>query len=737
MGKLIGLVVFSAFTIFFGWNLQHLSFDFEFEKFFPRDDPDSRLYESHKLEFGYDNDFLHIILSNESGLFNTEFLQRAKKFEEILRDLDYVESVVSPVSQRHLINGPTGLLAFPLIHINDSTLLKSDSIRIFDNKFYAIPFSSDHKAYSIYLTHFHFDDQAESKILIEGIREAASKLSLKNMKVVGKLTAQNVFIDFIQKDFGKFLIGSILLSLSLLLVIFRNLKAAILPFLISILSLVWLFGLIAFLGIKINLLSSLLPPILFFVSISDAVHLMNSFYKSEKTGIENRLREALGIVWTPTLLTSLTTAVGFLSLLWINTQPVQILGLFAAIGVVMAFVITFTFGLLLSFYLPVKKVRNIFQLPSSFVGILIHRKKWILMGLGLVMVVLIPGIFNLKVDAYLLDDLPENAKVRQDFEYTDQFLGGSKPYEVRVDTKGFYKIWDREVMDEIKKIEEYLSDQYPIGSVQSPSSLMKYLFQVNNGGLNQNYLYPEQPKEYRKAIALTRRINPEILKKLVTKNEKTCRIVGFFPELGSYETNLRNEKFLSFLATNIDHDLIDYRITGTTFLIDKSHELLSINLIKGLLTAIVIIGLVLGLYFRSFKLLIISIIPNIVPLLIVAGVLGWLGISLKMTTSITFTIAFGIAVDDTIHMMSFYLKSEGKNKEDALLSTFKHAGSAMLITSIVVIGGFSLFLLSDFGATFYLGFFVSLSLFIALIVDLTVLPLLLITFNKKHHADKR
>ena len=226
------------------------------------------------------------------------------------------------------------------------------------------------------------------------------------------------------------------------------------------------------------------------------------------------------------------------------------------------------------------------------------------------------------------------------------------------------------------------------------------------------------------------RIDPKRLDKLVTEDSKVGRLIGFFPELGSYETDIRNRKMLNFLDSHIDKEVISYQITGTTYLIDKSHELLSVNLLKGLLTAILVIGIILGIYFKSWKLLVISLIPNIIPLVMVAGILGWLGISLKMTTSIIFTIAFGIAVDDTIHMMSYYLRNKKPDPFKRMESTFRHAGSAMLITSVIMSAGFSLYLFSNFGATFYMGLFVSLSLIIALAIDLTLLPLLLIRFKK-------
>ncbi len=724
-------MIFGGVTAFFGWHLQYLSFDFEFEKFFPQNDPDSQFYEIHKREFGYDNDFILVILGSKNGLFNSDFLTRANHFENSLRSIPGIEQVTSPLSQSHLVNGPTGLLAFPLIHLDNPDLLISDSTRIFSNEFYASSFSSDRKSLIIFLEHDHFTDQERSQKLVEAIQDQSEIHLFDSIRLVGKLTAQNVFISYIQQDFAKFLIGSIILSFLILVIIFRSLSASILPFLISVFSLVWLFGFIGLLGVKINLLSSLLPPILFFVSMSDAIHLMNAVYRSKADNIYERIKDALSVVLIPTLLTSVTTAVGFLSLIWINTEPIQILGVFAALGVLAAFIITFTFGLWLGLFLPVGRSKIKVNVPPTYVSWLTNNRRMIGIGAVVIILIAIPGLSKLRINSFLLDDLPPSSEVRRNFEFADEYLGGSKPYEVRIEAKAPFKIWDREVMDEIRKVETYLKTNYVIGRVQGPSSLLHYLNMANNGGLSINYQYPEKDPGFRRAVNLTRRLDQRALDNLILTDQSACRIVGFFPELGSYETNIRNEKLLAYLKKSIDHSKIDYRITGTTFLIDKSHELLSTNLIKGLITAIGIIGVVLGIYFKSFKLLLISLIPNIIPLVLVAGVLGWLGVSLKMTTSIIFTVAFGIAVDDTIHMMSYYMQNKEKDGISSLKLTFNHAGSAILITSIIVVSGFSLFLFSSFGATYYLGLFVSLSLLIALFIDLTVLPLFLLTIKKK------
>ena len=721
----------SGITLFFAWNLQFISVDFEFENFFPTNNPDSRFYEIHKKQFGYDNDFLNIVVERKEGLFNEEFLTRINAFEETLTTLRNVDYVTSPLSQKQLIRTPVGPVAFPLVHVDRSDLLAADSVRIFGNDLYSHAFGTNRISMSIFLAHVHFEDQDQSKTLLAEIQQLALDADIGKIRLVGKLPAQNVFIDLIKSDLGKFMIGSIVISLVILLLIYKSLRSALIPFIISILSLIWLFGLTGALGVRINLMSSLLPPILFFVSMSDAVHLMNAFVKAGASTKSNRTDEAISIIWTPTLLTSVTTAIGFLSLLWINTEPIQLLGVLAATGILFAFVITFSLGLIIISAAPLSTARKTIQIPDKFVILLLRNKKKVWIASLVLTGSLIPGILNLKINAYLLDDLPQGSEVRQNFEFMDEIMGGSKPYEIRIEVADSLSgIWEKKVMDEVEKIERYLVNTYPIARVQAPSTVIKYLHQANNGGLNEYFRYPQKKSDYNKAWSLLRQLNPEITERIVTPDGKACRIIGFFPELGSYETAIRNEKLLSYLEEHIDKEVIHYRLTGTTYLIDKSHELLSLNLIKGLLTAIVVIGIVLMLYFRSFKLLIVSMIPNLMPLLLVAGALGWMGISLKITTSIVFTIVFGIAADDTIHMMSFFLKNSAHSARETLKKTCYHAGSSMLITSIIMIAGFSIFLVSDFGATFYLGLFVSLSLFAALIIDMTILPLLLLKIHK-------
>jgi len=720
------VLILSALLI---WHVQFLKVDFELEKFFPTNHPDLRFFEKHKQDFGYDNDFLSLIVESDGSVFNESFLLKAKSLNDTLQHIEGVERIGSLFNLPHLLNSPMGVVNIPLLHPSDPKKLSTDSTRIFEVPFYKSLVGSNGQSLLLHIEHRHYaSKKAEDEFL--GKIKSISSQSGVDVRMVGKVVAQQTFIKYIEEDFGLFLAISGILAFGLLVLLFRSVRAAIIPFLISLLTMGWVFGFMGLIGLPVNLVTSLLPPIIFFVSMSDCIHLMNAIAKAKGTSPAGKLHDAIVKVWTPTLLTSITTAIGFLSLLWINTAPIQIFGITAALGVLIAFTLTFSLAAVL-LKSGTQHIQVRLQISSAWIDWIFKHQKKVVVLMIVVMVFLVPGISQIKVDAFLLGDLPASSQVRGDFEYADQNYGGSKPYELRVMTKGDRSLWDPMVLNEIKKIHQYLLDEYRLARMQSPVTVMRYLNMANHGGNTAYYHLPETQKEYDRARSLLNTIPTRWVGSVATEDKKAGRVLGFFPELGSYKTDLKNEALRDFLDNKVDHNVLDYRITGTTYLIDKSHELLSKNLLKGLLTAIFVVGLILAIYFRSWKLLLISLVPNLVPLLWVGGIIGWLGIPLKMTTAIIFTIAFGIAVDDTVHIMGYYLNRPNETADDRMKDTFSHAGSAVLLSTLISVAGFCIFMVSSFGATFYLGLFVSLSLGIALWVDITLLPVLLRRFANK------
>ncbi|RED95577.1 efflux RND transporter permease subunit [Marinoscillum furvescens] len=656
----------------------------------------------------------------------------ADSLTKTIAKLKGTKSVLSPTTMQHLIKGPMGLTAFPLIHINDPEKLPADSARIFSHPLYRMFFGENGQSMLLQVQHNHFTTPEAAAQYLEQVNALLQTTDLR-YRLIGKLTAQNEFITYIQKDFSLFLIAALAISFCLLLWIFRSLKSALLPYLISLTTLLWLLGLMAGLGFSLTILGSLIPPIILFVSSSDAIHLLHSYRKAPAQGHIGKLQQGAQKVFIPTFLTSITTATGFFSLFTINTVPVQELGLFAGIGVLLAFVVTFLFGpLIIS---GDQKKQQTHSPKMTFLALLtLRHQRAISVGAFVCIAVAAWGISELKTDAYLLGDLPAESPTRIDFDYVDQTFGGSKPWELAIwPADSTQTLWEQSVAAELAKIATYLHEIYGMEQLWSPVSLLKYGHQINLGGLPHHFRLPETKTDHRQAVQNARRLlNKKQSPALITADGSYGRFAGFIPEYGSRETIQRNNELLQYLQRQVDTSVLRYQLTGTTHLIDKSHQLLATHLLQGLAIGIGIIGLILGMYFRSVKIALLSLLPNALPLIIVAGYMGITGITLQLTTSIIFAIAFGIAVDDTIHFVAVYQRAPVKHPVWRLVYTYKTAGTALILTTLVVVTGFSLFITSSFGATHFLGLFLSISLLVALLTDLTLLPLLLHYFCKNN-----
>ncbi|WNB17213.1 efflux RND transporter permease subunit [Marivirga arenosa] len=709
---------------FFISQFPKLSVSFEFEKFFAEGNEDRVFFEQHVEKFGYDNDYLLVAIQNSPSIFQSSFLQKLEHWTNSIDSIDGIQSARSLFELKHIIKAPFGYNAIPLLHVDDENRLKSDSVRISSHDLYSKFISNDAQSTIIQLNHRHFTSPKEEFQFFNKLKVSLQENNLSNYRIVGKLVAQQSFVDHIKSDFSIFLAAGIGVTILLLLLIYRSFNIMLLPLMMSISSLIYLLGFMAMFQVELSILSVLIPPIILFVSTSDAIHLINAYRQNPEQDFIRRLKLSIKKVFSATLLTSITTAVGFFSLLVLPTEPINELGLFAGIGVLIAFVVNFAIGPLL-----IRKNYRNQQIKLPFrkwtVKILKNRRAIILVYL-LIVVVSFFGVFKLKTDAYLLKDLPKNSQVRDDFTFMDRFYGGSKPWEMAIYPADKNEtILNYDILVEILKIEQYLKDSFKIENVVSPLELVKYANQIENGGVFNQYKLPNELNYDKQKSTRKFLLQKGIANNVVDSSLKYGRFTGFIPEWGSNATQKRNDKLREFIKSNIDSKVLDTKLTGTTYLIDKSNENLSIELIKGLVFAIFIIALFIAIYFKSFKMLLISLIPNVIPLILTAGLMGFMEVPLKLTTAIIFVVSFGIAVDDTIHFLGSFKKQTARSPIWRIIKTLRSAGLAILITSILIIGGFVLFTFSSFATTFYLGFFLTFGMFIALVTDIVFLPIIL------------
>lgn len=739
-----GLFAIAALTVFFLFQISALKFDYDFEKFFPLNDSETDFFLDHRENFTSDNDFLLIAVERKDGIFNKKFLSKIKSFSDELENTEDVKFVTSITNQSEIFFFRSGATdSIPYFDVNDFNAVK-DSIRIFKNKeLINTVVSHNAKSTCLFLRHTNYISKKKSDDLVANIQSIIDKYDFENVRMAGRITGQQYYIDKMTFEMALFVGLSAILIVIFLFITFKSPWGVLVPQVIILSSMIWVVGGMAFVEEPMNIILSTLPSIMFVVSMSDVIHLVSRYLDAlrEEENVFMSIKVAVKEVGLATFLTSITTAIGFFSLYFVNVQPIQTFGLVMGFGVLIAFALTFLTLPLLFYIFPGPKFvrhskKNHFwkkYLEKAYV-IVFRKKIQIFVIAVLVMIICVIGLLQLKTNNFLMDDLKANEPIKIDFNYLDEHYGGIRPFELAVTIKDENKsVWDNDVLFTLDSVEQYLDDIY---KVQIKNSLITMLKVLNRSGHAGNASYYKLPKTKREIRSFRRALriagNGQFLRTITDSTERKTRINGGIPDLGNSIIFEKNKALLSFLKTKTLNGVINYHITGTAHLIDKNLKYMSTSLIKGLSVSVLIVALIIGLIYRSIPIMIISIVTNLIPLVFIGGVMGYLGIDLKTSTSIVFTIAFGIAVDDTIHFLGKfkYELLKGKGKLYALKRTYLTTGKAMILTTLILCSGFLLLVFSSFLGTMYMGLLLCITLLVALIADITILPVMLLLFYK-------
>jgi len=737
------LVVITLATLAHLYYITDLRFNYNFEDFFPINDPDLAYYEDFRAKFENDNEFLLIGIESDQGIFNYPLLSKIDRLVLRLTQLPQVSQVLSLTDLKKGLKTPTGFVELPYIHLKKPELLSRDSIQIYGNTDLRFTFlSNDSKSLLVVVKHNPLMGKPESDPFIKSIKSILSDLNLNNYHLAGKALAQGVYLNKMRDELFIFLSASMVLVIILLVLTYRSWWGVIVPIGIVILSIIWLLGFMGFFQKPLDILLVLLPTIMFVVGMSDVIHLLTKYLEELRRGSDKfiAIKTTVREIGMATFLTSLTTAVGFLTLFTASIRPIRDFGLFAAIGVFIAFFLTYL--VLPSLLIFLSKPTIVFHHRSrkiwtatlrKAISLVLHYRLAILNISTLIVLISIYGIFQLNVNSYLIEDVPRNDPLKLDFIYFDQKFGGSRPFEMTITPTGNAVWYDDRVIAQTQKLENYLKREQGTSSISSPNTLIKSL----NMAVNGKHQIPTDQKSYgrlKRYFKQLERKGKEL--KILDASAQVGRISSRLPDQGSDYSIQKRIQLQAFIKEHLDPEIATFKITGTSLLIDNNNFYLAANMMKGLAIAFLVVALIAGIMFGSLRMILITLIPNIIPLLMVAGIMGLTGIDLKLSTSIVFTIAFGIAVDDTIHFIS-KLKielSKGKSVLYAIKRTYFSTGKAIIVTSIILSGGFLSLILSSFGGTFYTGLLVSLTLIFALIIDLTLLPVLVLLFYKKKRS---
>lgn len=741
-------------TLGLGAFIPFTKFDYDFEKFFPSNDPDTKFYFKHRLVYQSDNDFLLIAIERKEGIFNRDFLKQVDKLKSAIEKKKYVLFVRSITSEKELSfrRGFFGLekrASKPYIDLEQKDL-KDDSVKIFQHpELIQNLIAKDGKSLCLFVKHEDFLPGKKSSKLIEQIQKEVKNCSFEKTRIAGRTIAQKFYIGKMTSELVMFLIFSVILIFIFLWIAFRSLWGLLLPQIVLVFSLIWVLGFMVIFNEPINIILSILPSIMFVVTMSYVIHLINRYLDYLRSGMAkyDALSLSLKEVGLATFMNAFTTSVGFLSLYFIDVEPVQTFGIVTGIGVLITFAVSIVV-LPVSFYIfpSPSKITETKEIPfwNRFLRrmfVLNFRKRKLILTVSIIATLVFGACtFLLQTNNYMLDDLRSHEPIKQDFNFLDEHYGGIRPLEYAIHIKGDYDCWDEEVLSELDKLETYLTDTYKAKINLSLVSYLKVLNQAAHNGSKEYFKLPEtrrEIKQFKPIIKLAEQ--GKLLRVAVDSTEKNVRISANIPDWGNQRVTKENEKFFNFIKKSIDPSIISVRYTGTAQLMDKNISKLSSSLVEGIAFSVLLIVLMMLVIYRSPKLVFLSVLPNLLPLVVLSGMMGLLGVELKISTAIIFTISLGIAFDDSIQFLAKYKieLDKGTSNIFALKTAYLMTGKGMIVSSLIVCSGFLTLLFSSFTGTFMMGLMVSLTLFVALVSVVMLLPVLLMMFYKPKRNNQK
>lgn len=572
-------------------------------------------------------------------------------------------------------------------------------------------------------------------------KETGIDLRVSGMPYIRTLNAKSI-----TDEISLFIGASLLITSLIFFFFFRSFRATLISIAIVIIGVMWTFGLLGLFHFEITVLTALVPSLVIVIGIPNCIFLTNK-YQQEYSAHGNKaraLQRVITKVGTATLMTNLTTAAGFATFIVTNSELLREFGIISSLSIVALFFLCLITIPIYYSYQPVPKKKHLEHLSRNYTKTFIawiekmvkyNRRHVYLVAIFLFLISTI-GALKIKTSGSLIEDMPKNTGFYQDILFFEKEFDGVMPLEITVDTerkKGVMKLSTLRKMDELQTaIEEIPELSKPISIL----NLVKYSKQAYYNGNPEYYDLPtsqEQSFILGYAKNATKNTPNNLMKSYVDSTGQVARITTFMRDIGTGNMAKIEDKLWSKIDSIFPKDRYKVVMTGKALVFEKGTKYLLDNLATSLLFAVFLICLLMVFMFRSFKMVVVSLIPNLLPLMITAGLMGYFGIPLKPSTILVFSIAFGLSVDDTIHFLAQYRQELTRNNwkiKRSVFATIKESGISMFYTSVVLFAGFSVFMLSDFGGTVALGGLIAITLAFGMLSNLMLLPCLVLTLNK-------
>lgn len=554
----------------------------------------------------------------------------------------------------------------------------------------------------------------------------------------------------IKDEIGIFIGLAMLVTSIIMFLFFRSFSATIFSVLVVGIGVVWSMGTMALLGYNITILSAMIPPLIIVIGIPNCIFLLNKYhYEYQEHGQKIlALKRVIQKVGKASFMTNLTTAAGFGTFILTGNQMLIEFGVIAFMNIILVFIISLI--VIPSVYTGLKppKAKHLRHLKRRWMNYIIRwmvevvqfYKPAVYIVTGVILVIGIIGITRIQTSGTLTDDIPKDDQLYLDMHFMESEFKGVLPFEILVDTKKKGGVLKLSTLKKIDKLQEKINTYPDLAKPKSLIDVLKFSKQAYFNGKPKFYSLPSRfEKDWILGAIKNTKLEGEDnspmkfdMNELVDSTMQIARVSMLVKDVGAVRMQEIKQALQEDINTIFPKERYEVIMTGSAVMYYKGTEYLVNNLYQSLGLAIVIIAFLMAFMFQSWRMVLVSLLPNLLPLILTAGIMGYAGIVIKPSTVLVFSIAFGISIDDTIHFLAKYRQELGNkrwNLKSAIIAAVRETGVSMIYTSIVLFFGFSIFTASSFGGTVALGMLVSISLLIAMLSNLILLPTLLMSLD--------
>lgn len=742
-----------ATTYFMYQQSEHVRLSYEMARLLPDDSKTKVDYDYFVNKFGKRDNIMSVGVES-NNFFKIQNFKLWGLMSDSLKSVEGVKNVIS-VNDALALQKDIKEKKFQLDKIFDHEKTQEELDlkvkQLSELPFYKKRFNTDSTAVLLIEIDNSYIESNKRVALINAIVDIVDYYAVQSNNTVhysGLPYIRTINSELIKKEIGLFIFLAMLVTAIILFFFFKSVKVTLIAMLVVAIGVVWSFGSLAILNFEVTILTALIPPLLIVIGVPNSIFLINKYHNEYKRhGNKSKaLIRMIRRVGNITILTNTTTALGFATFTLTSSQDLRQFGLVASINILTVFLLSLLLIPIVFSYLNPPKERHTEHLDRKWMLRVInqisfwvtHRRSVVFVYTIFIVLVSIFGLLSIKSTGNITDDIPKNSELYKGVKFFEEHYNYVLPFDIVIDTHRKNGVTKLSTLKRMDRLIDSLALYPEFSRTTSMVDVVKYAKQAI---YNNNPDYYDLPNSQEKSWLMSYTNNSETpgqwTESFVDDELQVARISTQLTDIGTKQMNVIKKKLRTQVDQIFDAEKYDVRLTGASVVFLEGTKYLVSNLFTSLLLAILLISAFMAWMFNSFRMVMVSLIPNFIPLLLTAAIMGFAGIAIKPSTILVFSIAFGISVDDTIHFLAKF-KQEMRYKNNiraSVMAAIKETGVSMIYTSIVLFFGFFIFIASQFGGTIALGLLVSITLMIALFSNLVVLPALLLSLERTLMAE--